>query len=51
MTGTRTRRAADAGQALVAGAVLLAYWSTVALFARWCVPPRPGSGESVRRKA
>ncbi|WP_168712569.1 hypothetical protein [Streptomyces sp. A0958] len=51
MRGARPSRVADAVQALAAGAVLLAYWTTVALFARWCGAPRGGGGESVRRKA
>lgn len=51
MRSVRRSRAADAVQALAAGAVILAYWSTVAFFARWCGAPRGSSDESVRRKA
>ncbi|MGC5412315.1 hypothetical protein ACPXCX_53005 [Streptomyces sp. DT225] len=51
MRGTRACRAERALQGLGAGAVLLAYWTTVALFARWTGASRPGVGESVRRKA
>lgn len=51
MTGTPARRAARAVRGLGAGAVLLAYWTTVAVFARWCGAPRTGAGESVRRTA
>lgn len=51
MRGTRAHRAARSVQGLGAGVVLLAYWLTVALFARWSGASRAGLGESVRRKA
>ncbi|WP_405896425.1 hypothetical protein OG242_01710 [Streptomyces sp. NBC_00727] len=51
MRGARARRAAGAVQGLGAGAVLLAYWTTVALLAWWTGGPRTSGGESVRRKA
>ncbi|WP_203593133.1 hypothetical protein [Streptomyces sp. SID9124] len=51
MRGTGARRAARAVQGLGAGAVLLAYWTTVALLARWSPGARTSGAESVRRKA
>ncbi|MFE6764859.1 hypothetical protein [Streptomyces sp. NPDC057689] len=62
MRGTRTPRAvravrglgtgaAQAVQGLGTGALLLAYWTTVALLARWTGEPRTSGAESVRRKA
>lgn len=51
MRGTRTPRAARAVRGLGTRAVLLAYWTTVALLARWTGEPRTSGAESVRRKA
>ncbi|WP_158558505.1 MULTISPECIES: hypothetical protein [unclassified Streptomyces] len=51
MRSAWARRAADAVRAAGTGAVLLAYWTTVALLARGCGPARTSGAESVRRKA
>lgn len=51
MRNTWARRAAGAAQAVGTGAVLLVYWSTVALLARRCGAARTSGAESVRRKA
>ncbi|MFF3177621.1 hypothetical protein ACFVQ0_33960 [Streptomyces sp. NPDC057900] len=45
------RRAAEAVQGLGVGLVLLAFWGTSAVLARWCPGTGTHGGESVRRKA
>ncbi|MFD4945584.1 hypothetical protein ACFVYE_36075 [Streptomyces sp. NPDC058239] len=50
-TVVRTRRVREAAGALGVRVVLLVFWGTAAVLARWCTQPQQGGGESVRHKA
>ncbi|WP_327350028.1 MULTISPECIES: hypothetical protein [unclassified Streptomyces] len=50
-TGPRTGRVREAAGTLGVRVVLLAFWGTAAVLARWCGPPRKDGAESVRHKA
>ncbi|MFD4856045.1 hypothetical protein [Streptomyces atratus] len=47
----RTQRVRETAEALGVRVVLLVFWGTAAVLARWITQPQQGGGESVRHKA
>lgn len=47
---SRLCRAGDAARSLGVGVVLIAFWGTTSVAARWCTAPQRLTEESVRRK-
>ncbi|MGY3062279.1 hypothetical protein ACVWZD_006577 [Streptomyces sp. TE3672] len=50
-TVVRSRRVREAAGALGVRVVLLAFWGTASVLARWCGEREEGAAESVRHKA
>ncbi|MFE4336300.1 hypothetical protein ACFRQM_45250 [Streptomyces sp. NPDC056831] len=50
-TAVRTQRVREAAGALGVRVVLLVFWGTAAVLARWLTQSQQGGGESVRHKA